>query len=126
MRPPTTPLAGAAVLLLAGSIPSTITAAVAAAAAAPKLSTEAAEVMNCKEIVVDGHKYNFGELGGPHTVVTNEYDPPAYYNYTYTLDICAPLKRKGDVKKEEQCAGDARGMLPLCCTKEPSGKRSVQ
>lgn len=64
---------------------------------------------------MDGHKYNFGELGGPHTIVTNEYDPPAYYNYTYTLDICAPLKRKGDVKKEEQCGGDARGMFTCPC-----------
>ncbi|KAK3344631.1 autophagy-related protein 27 [Neurospora tetraspora] len=116
MRPPTTPLAGAAaatVLLLAG-LPSTITAA----------APPPAEVMRCKEIVVDGHKYNFGELGGPHTVVTNEYDPPAYYNYTYTLDICAPLKRKGDVKKEEQCGGDAR----VCRLKHhysPSDKKST-
>ncbi|KAK1778493.1 autophagy-related protein 27 [Copromyces sp. CBS 386.78] len=114
MRTPTTSLAGAAVLLLAGSLPSTITAT----AASP------AEVLHCKEIVVDGHKYNFGELGGPHTVVTNEYDPPAYYNYTYTLDICAPLKRKGDVKKEEQCGADAR----VCRLKHhysPSDKKST-
>ncbi|KAK3947865.1 autophagy-related protein 27 [Pseudoneurospora amorphoporcata] len=115
MRPPTTSLAGAAVLLLAGSLPSTITATTAASPA---------QVMHCKEIVVDGHKYNFGELGGPHTVVTNEYDPPAYYNYTYTLDICAPLKRKGDVKKEEQCGADAR----VCRLKHhysPSDKKST-
>ncbi|KAK3490202.1 autophagy-related protein 27 [Neurospora hispaniola] len=119
MRPPTTPLAGAAaatVLLLAGGLPATITTAAAAA--------QPAEIMRCKEIVVDGHKYDFGELGGPHTVVTNEYDPPAYYNYTYTLDICAPLKRKGDLKKEEQCGGDAR----VCRLKHhysPSDKKST-
>ncbi|KAK3944510.1 autophagy-related protein 27 [Diplogelasinospora grovesii] len=65
-------------------------------------------MLNCKELVVDGHKFDLGALAGPHTVVTHEYSPPSYYNTTYTLDICAPLKRKGDVPKGLECPNGAR------------------
>lgn len=70
----------------------------------------AAAVFKCDELVADGHKYNFQALAGPHTVVTHEYTRPTYHNTTYTIDLCAPLQRKGDVPKEERCPDGTRGM----------------
>jgi len=68
--------------------------------------TTAASDFKCSEITADGHTWDLSKLGGPHSVITSEFDPPTYYNTTYTVDICAPLKRKGDVPKEEQdCNG---------------------
>ncbi|KAK3320721.1 autophagy-related protein 27 [Cercophora scortea] len=72
------------------------------------LPLPAAAMLRCRELVVDGHKFNFGELAGPHTVVTHEYSPPSYYNSTYTLDICAPLKRKDKVDKGLECPNNSR------------------
>ncbi|KAL2020797.1 hypothetical protein VTK56DRAFT_7995 [Thermocarpiscus australiensis] len=65
-------------------------------------------LLSCDQLVVDGHRYDLQALGGPHTVVTHEYVRPTYHNTTYTLDICAPLRRKGDVPKEEQCPNGTR------------------
>ncbi|KXX73424.1 Autophagy-related protein 27 [Madurella mycetomatis] len=67
-----------------------------------------AAVFKCDELVADGHKYNFQALAGPHTVVTHEYTRPTYHNTTYTIDLCAPLQRKGDVPKEERCPDGTR------------------
>jgi Autophagy-related protein 27 len=66
-------------------------------------------MLRCKEVVADGQKFDFGALAGPHTVVTTEFSPPSYYNTTYTLDICAPLKRKGEVPKGYECPNGSRG-----------------
>lgn len=75
------------------------------------LATPTAAMLRCSELVVDGHKFDFGPLGGPHSVVTSEFHPPTFTNTTYTLDICAFLKRSGDVPKDQQCANGARGTL---------------
>ena len=66
-------------------------------------------MLRCKELVVDNYKFDFGELAGPHTVTTSEFHPPTYTNTTYTLDLCAFLKRKGDVRKDEDCPNGTRG-----------------
>lgn len=79
--------------------------AVAAAATAPVASATA---LDCKKVVVDGQTFDFGKLAGPHTVVTTESKPPSYYNTTYTLDICAPLKRKDKVEKDFECPEGSR------------------
>ncbi|KAL1877537.1 hypothetical protein VTK73DRAFT_8595 [Phialemonium thermophilum] len=68
----------------------------------------ASAMLRCKELVVDKYKFDFGELGGPHTITTSEFHPPTYTNTTYTLDLCAPLKRKSGVKKEEDCPNGTR------------------
>ncbi|KAK4187612.1 autophagy-related protein 27 [Podospora australis] len=68
----------------------------------------AAAVFDCEKLVVDEHTYNFHDLRGPHSVVTHEYAPPTYHNTTYTLDLCSPLKRKGDVPKLERCPDGTR------------------
>lgn len=70
----------------------------------------AAAMLDCKHIRVDDVSFNLEALGGPHSVVTSQWHPPTYTNTSYTVDICAPLKRKGDVKKEEQCPSFTRGM----------------
>ncbi|TDZ15106.1 Autophagy-related protein 27 [Colletotrichum orbiculare MAFF 240422] len=68
----------------------------------------AAAVIDCEHIRVDDVSFNLKPLGGPHSVVTSRWHPPTFTNTTYTVDICKPLKRKGDVKKEEQCPNGTR------------------
>ncbi|KAK7746941.1 type II membrane protein [Cytospora paraplurivora] len=75
------------------------------------LATPAAAMLRCDHIQVDGQKFNFRDLGGPHSVVTTqaqpEWEPYDYINTTYTLDLCAPLKKDGPVK--ESCPNGSRG-----------------
>ncbi|KAK0626952.1 autophagy-related protein 27 [Immersiella caudata] len=59
--------------------------------------------LDCKALQIDSHTYDFSALNGPHTVVTTEFAPPSYYNRTYTIDLCAPLVRKGDVDARFKC-----------------------
>lgn len=72
-------------------------------------------MLRCDHIQVDGQKFNFRDLGGPHSVVTTqaqpEWEPYDYINTTYTLDLCAPLKKDGPVK--ESCPNGSRGVYPL-------------
>lgn len=64
---------------------------------------------SCKEVEVDKAKFDLSELAGPHTVVTGEFAPPSHYNRTYTLDLCAPLERKGDVDARFKCPKGTHG-----------------
>lgn len=61
--------------------------------------------LECSKIVVDGHKFDLTKLGGPHSVVTTQYNAIAesHMNTTYTLDVCNTLKKSGDAPKNEQC-----------------------
>ncbi|KAI0133332.1 autophagy-related protein 27 [Hypoxylon sp. NC0597] len=68
----------------------------------------ASAMFRCNQVVVGGHKYDLSALGGPHSVVTSRIVGDAPHNTTYTLDICRPLKKKGDVKKDEQCPNGSR------------------
>ncbi|KAK2049958.1 hypothetical protein LZ31DRAFT_548787 [Colletotrichum somersetense] len=68
----------------------------------------AASMLDCKHIRVDDVSFNLGALGGPHSVVTSRWHPPTFTNTSYTVDICAPLKRKGDVDKNDQCPSFTR------------------
>lgn len=73
------------------------------------LATPAAAMLHCDKILVEGQKFNFKDLGGPHSVVTTQElvdQPFQYRNTTYTLDLCAPLKKSGPA--EESCANGAR------------------
>ncbi|SPO03976.1 related to autophagy protein Atg27 [Cephalotrichum gorgonifer] len=67
-----------------------------------------AVMLNCEHIRVDKQSFNLQKLGGPHSVVTTLLEPPSHSNTSYTVDICQPLKRKGDVPKEEQCPNGTR------------------
>lgn len=79
------------------------------------LAAPATAMLRCDHIQVDGQKFNFRDLGGPHSVVTTqaqpEWEPYDYINTTYTLDLCAPLKKDGPVK--ESCPNGSRGVYPL-------------
>lgn len=110
----TRPAAALSLLLAAASPVSGIVAT--AAAAAPEFK--------CSELLVGDHKFDFSALAGPHTVVTTEFAPPSYYNRTYTVDLCGPLKRKGEVKKEYACPEGTR----VCAIKhkwDPETKKSA-
>ncbi len=72
-------------------------------------STPTAAMLDCKNLVVDGPKFDLSALKVPHSVVTSEFHPPTYANTTYTLDICGFLKRDDKVAKDEQCPNGARG-----------------
>lgn len=71
-------------------------------------------MLDCKNIVVDDHKFVLEKLGGPHSVVTSRWEDLAqtHFNTTYTVDICQPLKKSGKTKKSEECPNGTRG---ACC-----------
>lgn len=66
-------------------------------------------MLRCDHIRVGDADFNLSKLKGPHSVVTSTWHPPSHANTSYTLDICAPLKRKGDVKKGDECPNGTRG-----------------
>jgi hypothetical protein len=68
---------------------------------------------DCGNIIVDQHKFDLSKLGGPHSVVTSQYESIAqtHTNTTYTLDPCGPLKKSGKGKKTEECPNGTRGMV---------------
>ena len=63
---------------------------------------------DCANFVVDKHRYNFEELGGPHTVHWTRDEPPSISDFAFTLDICKNLPRVKGVPKEEQCLTGTR------------------
>lgn len=78
----------------------------------PSLSSAAETAkLACDKFEVEGHTYNLQPLAGPHAVVTHEFTQPTYHNTTYTLDLCGPLRRKGDVPAEERCPDGTRGEI---------------
>ncbi|KAL2258339.1 hypothetical protein VTK26DRAFT_8384 [Humicola hyalothermophila] len=101
-------------LLLLGPVAATAaaaaTAGTATAAATATTAAAAAAPFDCEKVVEadGGHTYNLRGLAGPHTVVTHEYARPTFHNTTYTLDLCAPLRQKGEVPPEEACPDGTR------------------
>lgn len=84
-------------------------------------------MLQCDKIVIERQKFNFHDLRGPHSVVTtqqlDEWEPFQYRNTTYTLDLCAPLKKDGP--SSESCPNGARGELlptPHCLSSNPPPK----
>ncbi|KAI1389204.1 autophagy-related protein 27 [Hypoxylon trugodes] len=65
-------------------------------------------MFRCNNVVAKGQPFNLEKLGGPHSVVTSRIIGETSHNTTYTVDICRPLKKKGDVKKDEQCPNGSR------------------
>lgn len=85
------------------------TTAVVAGAALLFAPLASAAGLQCDSIVVENHKYDLSPLRGPHSVVTTIAEAHAVYNTTYTLDLCAPLKRAGDnIPATEQCPAGTR------------------
>lgn len=73
------------------------------------LITPASSMLACNNIRVDGQKFDFGQLQGPHSVVTRQKGnaPWEIFNTTYTVNICGPLIKKGG-KASESCPHSAR------------------
>lgn len=77
----------------------------------PSLSS--ALTFDCTHLRVEGHRYDFSALGGPHSVIIPQDTPPSITNTTYTIDLCYPLEKKSNVPKLDQCHAGARGEYPL-------------
>ncbi|KAI1368869.1 autophagy-related protein 27 [Xylaria arbuscula] len=65
-------------------------------------------MFSCEKVVSDGQAFNLKALGGPHSIVTSQSNGNHLINTTYTVDICAPLKKKGKAPKGEACPNGAR------------------
>ncbi|KAF9639176.1 Mannose-6-phosphate receptor binding protein [Lasiodiplodia theobromae] len=86
----------------------TMTAAAALLLTAAFPSLVAGVMFDCKDVVVDGTRYDFHELGGPRSVYFTEKQPPAVLNTTFTVDICKSLKPIKGVDKKDQCPTGTR------------------
>lgn len=73
------------------------------------IATPTAFTYDCKKLRADGHTFDLSSLRGPHSITTTKYHPPDFYNTTYTLDICAPLKHAGKVEDGKICPQNTRG-----------------
>lgn len=76
----------------------------------------ATAMLACDRVVADRQIFDFSPLKGPHSVVTTQHTPPTDQNITYTVNLCGPLKRKGDVPKGEECPNGSWGTLPFFCS----------
>lgn len=59
--------------------------------------------LDCSDIPVDGHHYNFKELGGPHWVNMIEKTEFGYKNTTFSIDLCKSLPTKSEDKGLATC-----------------------
>ena len=73
------------------------------------LPQQAAAMFQCDHVVVDNQKFDLSALDGAHSVVMSRDEGASFLNTTYTVDICRPLKKKGDVPKDQQCPNGSRG-----------------
>lgn len=62
-----------------------------------------AVTLDCANIRDDGHTFNLKKLGGPKTVHRVRWEKPSIENTTFIIDICNPLKKRKDAKKDEDC-----------------------
>ncbi|KAJ3474087.1 hypothetical protein NLG97_g9999 [Lecanicillium saksenae] len=87
-------------------------------------ASSASDAFECSKISASDHTFDLSKLGGPHSVVTSRLDPITgnHHNRTYTIDVCAPLKKGGDAKKTEQCPDGTR----VCAIKRVIGDGSDQ
>jgi len=69
----------------------------------------AAVSIDCERIRVDGKKFDLSGLAGRHSISIHDTSrPPAEYNTTYTLDLCAPLKKLEGIRNQDQCPQGTR------------------
>lgn len=64
--------------------------------------------IDCTRVVVNKIPFNLKELGGARSVVHSVDLGPSHTNTTYTIDICKPLGKAKDVKKDDQCPHGTR------------------
>jgi len=74
-----------------------------------KLTLASAVTFDCADIVVKKVRFDISPLKGPHSVHWLDDSTPAMTsNYTFTLDICAPLQRTQGVDKKDECPHGTR------------------
>ena len=77
--------------------------------------------LTCSDVRADGVSFDFGALGGPHSLYKIKEHPNGVINTTFTIDICQPLAKQKGVAKEEDCPNNTRGrpmswqQWPHCC-----------
>ena len=88
------------------------------------LAPLASGMLVCSQVVTGDYKFEFSKLGGPHSVVTTQFEsiPETHTNTTYTLDPCDTLKKSGKEKKTEECPNGTRGKVE--CVGRGDGARS--
>jgi hypothetical protein len=64
--------------------------------------------LDCGNARADSESWNLKALGGPKSVLNSVDVGQSWENTTYTIDICAPLKRDDKVPEEEKCPGSTR------------------
>jgi hypothetical protein len=73
----------------------------------------AAISIDCENIRVDGKKFDLSKLAGRHSVSVHDTSrPPAEYNTTWTVNLCAPLKKLEGIRDQDQCPAGTRGKSP--------------
>lgn len=80
-------------------------------AAASLFSSLVAATVNfdCRDIVSQKVQWDLGELAGPRMVHWVRDIEPATHNFTFTLDICKPLRKHVDTSPHNECPGNTRG-----------------
>ncbi|OCT49791.1 autophagy-related protein 27 [Cladophialophora carrionii] len=69
----------------------------------------AAVSIDCDHIRVDGKKFDLSKLAGRHSVSVHDTSrPPAEYNTTWTVNLCAPLKKLEGIRDQDQCPAGTR------------------
>jgi len=69
----------------------------------------AAVSIDCEHIRVDGKKFDISKLAGRHSIsVSDTSRPPAEFNTTWTVDLCAPLKKIPGLPANDQCPSGTR------------------
>jgi hypothetical protein len=72
----------------------------------------AAASIDCEHIRIGGKKFDVSNLAGRHNVTVHDTSrPPAEYNTTWSLDLCAPLKKIDGVPDANQCPFGTRGRV---------------
>lgn len=66
-------------------------------------ATTSALSFDCNHIRVDEQSFNLEKLGGPKTVHHAVWASPSIENTTFTIDICNPLKKDKEAKKNKDC-----------------------
>ena len=70
----------------------------------------AAVSIDCDHIRVDGKKFDLSKLAGRHSISVHATSrPPAEYNTTWTVNLCAPLKKLDGIRDQDQCPAGTRG-----------------
>jgi autophagy-related protein 27 len=64
--------------------------------------------IDCKDVGVKGYHYDLSALKGPHAVHWIREEELVTRNFTFTIDLCSPLKKK---KEERDCPVGTYGMF---------------